>query len=99
MMHIKMERKYGDLRRQSEWKGARTNGKVERGRKRRHGKREKMANSASWFVLSSNILRFQEKKDELKTSGCNDQQTSFLPKYKFKEVKFSCEINNYALQS
>lgn len=58
MMQIKMERKYGDLRRQSEWKGARTNGKVERGRKRRSGKRKKMANSASWFVLFLNILRF-----------------------------------------
>lgn len=58
MMQIKMEGKYGDLRRQSEWKGARTNGKVERGRKRRSGKREKMANRASQFGLSLNILRF-----------------------------------------
>ena len=87
-MQIKMERKYGDLRRQSEWKGARTNGKVERGRKRRHGKREKMANSASWFVLSSNILRFQEKNDELKTSGCNDQQTSFCLSISSKKSHF-----------
>lgn len=37
-MKIEMERKHGALRRQSGWKGARTNGKAERGRKRRSSK-------------------------------------------------------------
>lgn len=70
-LQIKMEGKYGDLRRQSEWKGKQ--GQMERLREEEKGGVVKGEDGKQcitvWFIFKYfKILR--KKKDELKTPGC-----------------------------